>query len=1319
MGSMNQTSVQRWLQDHCESSGLVAGGLVITAGTDGTPSATVAEWPAGSSAISAPLAAAAQAAVQRSRPVVVTPGPGGTDTRHNRLLSMPLVSGDRTLGAVALAVDAGDGSAINSLFESLGRASAHIGDSLGQPPVDQDPARDAARVLALQDSLLRQPTLAEGALALVSELAPLLGATRVTLGVIDDGAVDVVAVSNSAEFKAEQDLLKLIAAAMQEAADQGRRVVYPVASTDPIRIVLAHADLHERTGSLLASVALVQGGRAVGSLLAEWRSTTPPSPHQLDLLDSAACALGAADRAAPACRAALERAHRRCAARRLAAPDPPQRPAAEGDHRRRGDPDGGAAARFRSPGGSVHRPASRVRCSASSRRRSTATCRRSHVRPGDTVHAGDVLVELADQDLLLEQRRWEGALAQHENGYAAALARADRAQFVITQGKAGEARAQLDLVRQQLARTRLVAPIDGVVIKGDLSQGLGAPVQRGDALITIAPAERYRLIVSVDERDIAAIQPGQPGRLALASLPADPLDFVVERVTPVAVVQDGRNAFEVEARLLAAAPLLRPGLQGIARSRPATVRPPGSGPTARSTGCAWRCGRGGRSGRRRRSVDMSASLFSVQWYRVAALRPQLRTQVKVRRQQWRDQCWYLLSDGATGRQHRINAAAYQFIGRCDGRHTAHEVWNALLEDDPDAAPSQDEVLALLGQLNENELLQSERAASAETLLQRRDTRRKRRRREMLNPFSFRLPLGDPSGWLPSLDPLGRLLFTPAAFAVWLLAMLAFAIAAAMEWPALRLQASQQLFSSANLAIAWIVYPLMKALHELGARDGGAALGRRGARGRHGSAVPGAGAVCRCLGGGAFARRTQRAAVGAAGLIVELSLAGARLRCLDADAARAGARHRLRGAVHRHRLDAAVQRQPAAALRRLPRDVRPVRRAESRHAQRRLVEPPAGPAAARQQRRTAAARAERAQMAVGLCAAVAGLPHRAVGRAGAVARRRMAAARPGRARLCRADGAAAAAAALVAPGLCRRPAGRRTGAPAAAPGAARRRAGGRPVRRPAAVLDRRAGGGLAARAGAGAARSRRLRRRAAARRRCPGQAGRPAGAARKPGTAVRRASSSRAGSKACRSSSSCRCCAIRMRRRTSSSRSSASRPKLRAPTSASVALQVRAGAAGRLVDAAPGRPDRHLDAPGPHLRPCAGAPRTCGCAPRCPAPTPTWCGTASKPPRCGSPMRRGVVLPARRSGEMPAATRQLPSAALAVHGGGSIATDPADPERLNSARAGIPGRPDARRQPAAARRRARLGALRPRQRAARHAGLSARDAAVPAPLHTGA
>ena len=176
-----------------------------------------------------------------------------------------------------------------------------------------------------------------------------------------------------------------------------------------------------------------------------------------------------------------------------------------------------------------------------------------------------LLGEFADQDLLLERRKWESAVAQHENGYGAALARSDRSQLMILRSKADEARAQLGLVNQQLARMRLTAPFDGVIIKGDLRQSLGAPVQRGEVLLTVAPSAEFRLILEVDERDVGRVRPGQKGTLVLASMSDKTWPFVVERLTPVAVTKDGHNLFEIEAKLATVSPALQPGLEGVAK----------------------------------------------------------------------------------------------------------------------------------------------------------------------------------------------------------------------------------------------------------------------------------------------------------------------------------------------------------------------------------------------------------------------------------------------------------------------------------------------------------------------------------------------------------------------------------------------------------------------------------------------------------------------------------------------------------------------------------------------------------------------------------
>ena len=86
------------------------------------------------------------------------------------------------------------------------------------------------------------------------------------------------------------------------------------------------------------------------------------------------------------------------------------------------------------------------------------------------------------------------------------------------------------------------------------------------------------------------------------------------------------------------------------------------------------------------------------------------------------------------------------------------------------APTQDEVIHLLGQLNESELLQCERTADSEALFGRRAERTRARRKSFVNPFAFRLPLGDPTGWLQRLDPLANAIFRPAVFWLWLAAV---------------------------------------------------------------------------------------------------------------------------------------------------------------------------------------------------------------------------------------------------------------------------------------------------------------------------------------------------------------------------------------------------------------------------------------------------------------------------------------------------------------------------------------------------------------------
>ena len=360
--------------------------------------------------------------------------------------------------------------------------------------------------------------------------------------------------SHDAELNRRGELVRAISGAMEESIHQGELVRFPAEPADRLRITLQHAELARFGGASIITVPLISEGRAIGALTIE-RGQPPLSRAEAVLCEHIACLVAPLlelqrraerpwwSRARESFRT-IPRKSRWVAAAAV-----------------------GASALAWVP--VPHRVGAPARIEGAMQRIVAAPAdgflKAIHARPGDEVRAGDVLVELADRELTLEERKWESAIAQHENSYGAALARGDRAEFAISRARAAEAGAELRLVQQYLARTRLGAPIDGIVIKGDLSQALGAPVQRGEALLTIAPRDQHRVIVEVDESDVAIIRQGQQGWLALSALPGETLPITVARVTPVAAVHDGRNTFEVEARLSGGAGPLRPGLQGIAK----------------------------------------------------------------------------------------------------------------------------------------------------------------------------------------------------------------------------------------------------------------------------------------------------------------------------------------------------------------------------------------------------------------------------------------------------------------------------------------------------------------------------------------------------------------------------------------------------------------------------------------------------------------------------------------------------------------------------------------------------------------------------------
>jgi multidrug resistance efflux pump len=186
-------------------------------------------------------------------------------------------------------------------------------------------------------------------------------------------------------------------------------------------------------------------------------------------------------------------------------------------------------------------------------------------RAGDLVAEGALLARLDQRDLVLERLRIVTDQRRSRIEYERAIADRDRAAARIRQAEIDQADALLALTDAQIARAELRAPFDGVVVSGDLSQSIGAAVARGEPLFTVAPTDRYRVVLRVDEAGIADIETGQTGALVVAALPDQSFPISIEKITPVAVYAEGRTTFEVEASLAETTARLRPGMEGAAR----------------------------------------------------------------------------------------------------------------------------------------------------------------------------------------------------------------------------------------------------------------------------------------------------------------------------------------------------------------------------------------------------------------------------------------------------------------------------------------------------------------------------------------------------------------------------------------------------------------------------------------------------------------------------------------------------------------------------------------------------------------------------------
>ncbi len=191
------------------------------------------------------------------------------------------------------------------------------------------------------------------------------------------------------------------------------------------------------------------------------------------------------------------------------------------------------------------------------------------IHEGDTVKAGQLLLELWNEDLVAEaelaqreataaeahakaeclradvaereanrfvELRKTGATSEERTDRAVTEAKALRASCKAAEASALMSRTRVDVVNANLARTRLIAPFDGVIaeITGELNEYL-TPSPPGIATppaVDLIDTSCFYVSAPIDEVDAPEIAPGMPARVTLDAFGDRRFDGRVRRIAP-------------------------------------------------------------------------------------------------------------------------------------------------------------------------------------------------------------------------------------------------------------------------------------------------------------------------------------------------------------------------------------------------------------------------------------------------------------------------------------------------------------------------------------------------------------------------------------------------------------------------------------------------------------------------------------------------------------------------------------------------------------------------------------------------------------------
>ena len=563
----NAIYCRAWLRLLCEKIDIAASAVVVIAQQEQYH--PVAQWPDDVKDIEK-LADIVDEAIAEKSGLLASlnhSSKNATENIRHYALAYPVQIQGNIAAVTAIEIVTNDENKLQDLMQQLQWGSAWLEALLYRQKQQDDNnlQQQLESSVDLLAAVLNEKEYTAASMALATEMAHRLNSDRVSVGFWEKNKIQITAISHTADFTKRMNLIRFLSQAMEEAIEQRFAINFSLSKRHSNVIILAHDELSRQHGAgNILTIPLYHQDAYYAAVTFERPVETPFTEEEVKYVQAV---LGLAGVALNEKRLNDKPVYKKLFASvrlqwaKLVGPQYAGRKLAASIIL--------TLILFFTFAKGIYRINADVTIEGELRRVISAPFNgyisQSVKRAGDIVKQQDIIAKLDDRELRLERIKWASQFAQYQRQHQEALAKRNRAQVNILSAQIQQAKAQLNLAESRLKRTHIVAPFDGLIVTGDLSQRLGAAIQQGEVLFELTPLDNYRVILQVDEHRISEIKVGQRGPLVLSALPEEEYYFQIEKILPTTTSQDGENRFRVEARLESPSKRLQPGMQGVGK----------------------------------------------------------------------------------------------------------------------------------------------------------------------------------------------------------------------------------------------------------------------------------------------------------------------------------------------------------------------------------------------------------------------------------------------------------------------------------------------------------------------------------------------------------------------------------------------------------------------------------------------------------------------------------------------------------------------------------------------------------------------------------